>query len=79
VAENLHRWRASHVVVYGDSGATLDRSWSDAGFEALGIFDWGDWTEALRGHVLWRSALPPRWHLLRAPVGADTSKAGEHG
>lgn len=79
VTENLRRWQAGHVVVYGDTGTALDSRWTEAGFEAVDTFDWGDWTEALRGHVLWRPALPPRWHLLRAPVRPELSNAGEHG
>lgn len=83
VRDNVRRWQASHVVVYGDAGEALDEFWAHEGFERLGVFDWAHWAEALGGHALWRSTKPPCWYLLRAPASSavltDASAAGDIG
>jgi hypothetical protein len=67
VQANAERLGASHVVVYGDSGASLDGGWARLGFTEKTSFDWGDWSASLDGEVLWRSSRPPRWWLLTVP------------
>ena len=67
VLANTKTWRASHVIVYHDSGQAPDPSWARAGFVEAGVFDWGEWRHELDGITLWRSAKPPCWRLLAVP------------
>jgi hypothetical protein len=70
VLGQARRWGAGYAIVYTDSGQPPEPAWHSLGFRVLGRFDWGDWLEALEGHALWRSALPPCWHLLEVPAAS---------
>ena len=40
VSKQMKTWNADYVVVYQNSGTTLDRKWSEANFEVLSHFSW---------------------------------------
>jgi hypothetical protein len=68
VVHNARAWRATHVIVYHDSGESLPQAWAQAGLPELAAFDWADWQHELEGMPLWRSGQPPCWRLLTVPA-----------
>jgi hypothetical protein len=75
VLDNSRMWRATHVIVYQDSGADLDHVWANCGLTRLATFDWGQWESELDGVSLWRSACAPCWHLLALPASQAEQSA----
>lgn len=70
VLTNAQHWGASHVIVYQDTGTALDPAWL-RDFEPVSEFDWGDWTDELRGVALWSTEKPPKWWLLKVVAPPD--------
>lgn len=67
VLRNARQWRADYVVAYTTAGSKLERAWSEAGFEPVGRFSWGDYEEELRGERLYLTPTPD-WWLMKVPV-----------
>jgi hypothetical protein len=73
VSNNAEFWHADFVVVYQDTGTTLDDDWTEAGFVQCGEFDWGDFSPVPLEHGRWFGDRIPKWWLLRRPPALKTA------
>jgi len=65
VIKNLHRWNASHVIIYESANTPLEPQWTDH-FDHLSTFSWIPYTNILRDHRIIPDDLDvPVWYLLK--------------
>lgn len=65
VIENLHRWNASHVIIYESANTPLDSQWTDH-FDHISTFSWVPYTNILRDHRIIPDDIDvPVWYLLK--------------
>lgn len=73
VLRKSKEWDSDYVMIYQETGSSLAPQWNES-FESLGQFDWGEYTDLLRGELPRFGALkPPKWFLLRRRETLDQS------
>ncbi|HUP05569.1 MAG TPA: hypothetical protein VMU47_00345 [Caldimonas sp.] len=71
--------RASHAIVYTDSGEPIPAAWAERGFTVCATFDWATCRAELRGDALWRRDRPPCWWLMSVPATPGSSRGAPPG
>lgn len=74
VKKNAEYWHAEFVVVYQNTGSSLDDEWSKAGFISCGEFDWAECTPVPLEHGRWFGDQIQKWWLLRRPLALEKTR-----
>jgi len=67
VEKQMKAWNADYVVIYQESGTSLDEKWSAAGFQKVSFFSWTQFEDQL-GAVKPYAGPTPDWWLLRKEI-----------